>query len=83
MEKQRTVTTQEAAAKQVQILKRIDGEAKSRGVVCASPINAAKEIAQLQNLGVAPVRKGGIDPSIKKSALYKSMEADLKETFNY
>ena len=83
MEKQRTVTTQEAAAKQVQILKRIDGEAKSRGVVCASPINAAKEIAQLQNLGVAPVRKGGIDPSIKKSAMYKSMEADLKETFNY
>lgn len=81
MERSKNITTAQKAAEQVKILNDLDSQAKSQGLICASPINAEKEISQLKSLGVNPVRPGGIDPEIQKSELFSSISRSLNGAF--
>lgn len=69
METKSTNMSAADAAKQVQILEHLDNIADSNGAVCASPIYADIEIANLEKLGVVPVESKK-DKQIENSKIY-------------
>lgn len=69
--------TKEQIMEQVAIMNLMDQQAKANGAVCASPINAANEAKQLNNMGINAVSSHTIEPSEKRNALYEKMQASF------
>jgi len=63
---------------QIKIMDDMDSHAKANGAVCASPVNASLEIAQLNKMGHYAVSPHTIDQSAERTALLNQM----RDTFN-
>lgn len=63
---------------QISVLDNMDMKAKAVGAVCASPVNASFEVAQLKSLGQYAVSPRKFDASGKNNALINRLKASVK-----
>lgn len=71
-------TNKQQLAEQVKIMDDMDKQAKANGAICASPVNAALEVAQLQSLGQYAVSPHQVEQSSDRTSLLNK----LNSTFN-
>lgn len=74
--------TNEERLEQVAILDDMDKAAKTVGAVCASPVDAVKEVNRLHSLGLYAVSPNTLDSSPMRNELLKEMEDILYSSVN-
>jgi len=66
--------TQQEILDQIEVLRRMDGEAKAANAVCASPVDARLEVKALNSLGHYAVSPHKIEMNEKRKSLLAKME---------
>lgn len=69
--------TKQQIQEQVELLERMDQQAKAANAVCASPVDAASEVRELSSQGQYSISPHTIDRSPKRQELFNKMRATL------
>lgn len=72
--------THHQVQKQIDILERMDNQAKAVGAVCASPVDAILEVNQLRQMGQYSVSPFKIESSPERDVLLKQMEEIFQQS---